>query len=217
MADYTLFLQLSAGATGHWLDQIPALLNGISGCGVELDCGALALDSKQVQILLQEFRKRNLDLVALQSHDPVTIISATAHGIPARLTRWEAVINRKLTHKANLEVPLLFHQGTLRAGDQLSARGDVLVFGDVNPGASVQAGGDVMIWGRLRGIAHAGQYGNESARIVALQLCPLQLRIASSVACGPRGLPQPGLVEEAILKKGLIQIEVARIPILSSI
>ena len=67
-----------------------------------------------------------------------------------------------------------------------------------------------MVWGRLRGIAHAGQDGDTKAKIVALQLRPLQLRIADAVARGPEDQPQPGLAEEARLEGGSIMIEPAR-------
>ncbi|GCE64104.1 septum site-determining protein MinC [cyanobiont of Ornithocercus magnificus] len=168
------------------------------------------MDSKQIQVLLRELSERNLDPVSLQSCSSVTVISAAAHGIPARLNCCRTIDGSETAGETNLQVPILFHQGTLHAGDQLSARGDILILGDVNPGASVHAGGNVMVWGRLRGVAHAGRYGDTSARIVALQLHPLQLRIGNSIACGPDELPQPGVVEEAILKEGVIQIEVAR-------
>ncbi len=64
--------------------------------------------------------------------------------------------------------------------------GSLLVLGDVNPGARVSAGGDVRVWGRLRGVAHAGSGGDQRARIVALQLRPLQLRIAMQWPVGQR-------------------------------
>jgi septum site-determining protein MinC len=98
------------------------------------------------------------------------------------------------------------HQGTLRAGDHLEVAGSLLVLGDVNPGARVSAGGDVRVWGRLRGAAHAGNRGDRSARIVALQLRPLQLRIADAVARGPEDLPPAGLAEQASLENGMIRL-----------
>ena len=82
------------------------------------------------------------------------------------------------------------------------------MLGDVNPGARVSAGGDVRVWGRLRGIAHAGQAGNSAARIVALHLRP-QLRIADAVARGPEDLPPAGFSEEALLLDGAIAIRPA--------
>ena len=103
------------------------------------------------------------------------------------------------------------HQGTLRAGDHLHSDRDILLHGDVNPGARISAVGDVLVWGRLRGVAHAGCEGSTDARVVALQLRPLQLRIADAVARGPDDLPQPGLAEQALLRDGVITIEPAEI------
>jgi septum formation inhibitor MinC len=51
----------------------------------------------------------------------------------------------------------------------------------------------VRVQGRLRGIAHAGCQGNRQARIVALQLRPLQLRIAEGGGAGAGGSAAPGL------------------------
>jgi septum site-determining protein MinC len=104
---------------------------------------------------------------------------------------------------------LLVHRGTLRSGDHLQAEGSVLLLGDVNPGARISAAGHVLVWGRLRGVAHAGVTGDRQARIVALQLRPLQLRIADAVARGPEDLPPPGLAEEARLVDGEIRIDPA--------
>lgn len=73
---------------------------------------------------------------------------------------------------------------TLRSGRMIKYVGSVTVIGDVNPGAQIIAGGDIVIWGRLRGIAHAGANGDETAIICAMDLRPQQLRIASFVAVG---------------------------------
>ena len=106
-------------------------------------------------------------------------------------------------------VPLKIHQGTLRSGDVLETEGSALVLGDVNPGARVVAGGHVLVWGTLRGVAHAGCHGETGARIVALQLRPLQLRIAAAVARGPEELPPAGYAEQAELVDGVIAINPA--------
>ena len=54
-----------------------------------------------------------------------------------------------------------------------------------------------------------GVEGDRNARITALQLRPLQLRIADLVARGPEEKPQPGLAEEARIVDGVISIEPA--------
>ena len=105
--------------------------------------------------------------------------------------------------------PLTLHRGTLRSGDHIEAAGSLLVLGDVNPGARVSAVGHVLVWGRLRGVAHAGCRGDQGARIVALGLQPLQLRIADAIARGPQEAPQAGLAEQASLRAGAIRIDPA--------
>jgi septum site-determining protein MinC len=69
----------------------------------------------------------------------------------------------------------------------------VVVLGDVNPGAEIIAEGNVIIWGRLRGMVHAGSKGNRAAVICALDLSPMQLRIAdeASSVLKPQESPKP--------------------------
>ncbi len=74
---------------------------------------------------------------------------------------------------------------TVRSGQRIEHDGHLIVLGEVNPGGEVVAAGDILILGTLRGLAHAGCYGDESARIVALSLRPPQLRIATKIARSP--------------------------------
>jgi septum site-determining protein MinC len=67
---------------------------------------------------------------------------------------------------------------TVRSGQKIQFEGNLLIIGDVNPGAEVVASGDIVVLGKLRGIAHAGANGDETAQIFALQLNPVQIRIA---------------------------------------
>jgi septum site-determining protein MinC len=61
------------------------------------------------------------------------------------------------------------------------------VFGDVNRQSIVSAGGDIIVWGRLRGEAHAGKFGDRKRVICALDMAPTKLNIADKVAYGPEG------------------------------
>lgn len=49
----------------------------------------------------------------------------------------------------------------------LHVKGNLLLIGDVNPGGTVIAGGNIFVIGALRGIAHAGYYGDAEAVIAA--------------------------------------------------
>lgn len=57
--------------------------------------------------------------------------------------------------------------GIVRSGQIITAVGDLVVIGDVNPNGRVIAGGNVFVLGRLKGIAHAGANGNRDAVIAA--------------------------------------------------
>jgi septum site-determining protein MinC len=73
----------------------------------------------------------------------------------------------------------------VRSGQILHVKGDLLLIGDVNPGGTVIAGGNIFILGALRGIAHAGYYGNKEAVIVASVMKPMQLRISDIMNRAP--------------------------------
>ncbi len=79
----------------------------------------------------------------------------------------------------------LYLVGTVRSGQRITHDAHIVICGDVNAGAEVMAGGDIVVVGTLRGLAHAGCYGEENARIVAGSLRPPQLRIAGKIARSP--------------------------------
>jgi septum site-determining protein MinC len=93
----------------------------------------------------------------------------------------------------------LYHTGTLRGGQSLHNLGNIVVIGDVNPGAELVASGDIVVFGALRGVAHAGAQGDRSARVIALELAPTQLRIATAIATSDGGGKARGPEHAAIV------------------
>jgi septum site-determining protein MinC len=178
---------------------------------VSLEAGPWRLGLSQLGELQATLANHQLNLVALGSSHPHTHVAAAALGIASHWPH-QGPAKAEASEQASPgqdAAALLVHRGTLRSGDHLQTEGTVLLLGDVNPGARISAGGHVLVWGRLRGIAHAGCNGDTEARIVALQLRPLQLRIAGAVARGPEGTPPAGLAEEARIVAGAIQIDPA--------
>jgi septum site-determining protein MinC len=102
----------------------------------------------------------------------------------------------------------LYVPSTVRSGQRIVHEGHLVICGDVNAGAEVMASGDVLIFGTLRGLAHAGCLGDETARIVASSLRPPQLRIAAKIARAPEEAPTSGKNISTVGKSGP---EVARI------
>jgi septum site-determining protein MinC len=70
----------------------------------------------------------------------------------------------------------------IRSGQLVEHGGDVLIIGDVNPGAEIRAAGNIIVMGALKGIAWAGYPGNKDAVVVALKMQPQQLRIGNIIA-----------------------------------
>ena len=105
--------------------------------------------------------------------------------------------------------PTILVQRTLRSGQNLHYDGNVVVMGDVNPGAEIVASGHVLVMGSLRGLVHAGATGEEEATVTALQLAPTQLRIASHITRPPDGNAddESKLPETARIKNEIVIIE----------
>ena len=193
----------------HWTDTLEDQLNGLEGKDLELDGGDWLLNCRVLKAFQKQLEDHGCRLLSIKSCNPLTVVSGNCLGIPTQLTTPQLAVQQSKNLDERPAPELLIHRTTLRSGDHLKARRHVLLIGDVNPGAQISAGGNVLVWGRLRGIAHAGHYGDVSARIAALQLRPLQLRIADLVARGPEEKPQPGLAEEARIVDGVISIEPA--------
>lgn len=94
------------------------------------------------------------------------------------INRW----SQNLTNK-----PTILYEKSLRSGQKINFDGNVVVRGDVNPGAEIVAGGHILVMGSLRGLVHAGAGGDEDATITALSFSPTQVRIASHITRPPDG------------------------------
>ncbi len=119
----------------------------------------------------------------------------------------------KVLHDEPESLPTLYIRKTIRSGQSISSDGNIIIIGDVNPGAEVIAKGDITVWGILGGIAHAGSDNNSYAKIRALKLNPVQIRIGDIFARRPDTVNMPFIQktsvytpEEAFAYKGSIVI-----------
>lgn len=101
----------------------------------------------------------------------------------------------------------LFLHRTVRSGQAIHHSSNVVVLGDVNPGAEIVAGGDIIVWGVLRGMVHAGYPDNANALVCSLLLSPVQLRIAHLLSRPPEGFEAQPRPEIASIKNGQIIVE----------
>ena len=75
-----------------------------------------------------------------------------------------------------------FFKGTLRSGQVLDVETSIIVIGDVKVGAKVVSKGNVIILGTLEGTVYAGSTGNTNAFVIALDMNPMQIKIADVIA-----------------------------------
>ena len=81
--------------------------------------------------------------------------------------------------------PTKYIKQTIRSGQVINYEGNVVIIGDCHPGCEITAFGDITVWGVLGGIAHAGAGGNQKARVRALKMNAIQLRIANCYSRRP--------------------------------
>ncbi len=98
---------------------------------------------------------------------------------------------------------------TIRSGQSIKYPANIVVIGDINPGAEVIAGGDILVIGKLRGVVHAGATGSVDSQVIALKLQPTQLRIGNIISRSPddNDFPEPSHPERAYIKDGVILVE----------
>lgn len=161
-----------------FLKQVEERASFFQGARVAIDVGNHIVRAAELGALRDRLSDKGISLWAVLSNSPVTESTAQVLGMATRIStpRPERTI-RPLDANLPGESAILVHR-TLRSGFKVSHNGHVIVLGDVNPGGEVVAGGSVIVWGRLRGAVHAGADGDESAVVCALEMTPMQLRIA---------------------------------------
>jgi septum site-determining protein MinC len=95
------------------------------------------------------------------------------------------VITKEEAERLMAKTEVMTVSRIIRSGQVLEVPGDLLLVGDVNPGGTVIAGGNIFIMGTLKGIAHAGCFGNNQAVIAASSMKPSQLRISDCLNRAP--------------------------------
>lgn len=203
-----------------WQESEAALIETIEqrgdffrGARIALQVGERPLDRDDIRKLRDKLAEHDIQLAALLGKSADTIRSARREGIETELAPGsvadEELADGSLPPIDNNEYgdAGVLVKTTLRSGRVIRHVGHVVVIGDVNPGAQIIAGGDVLIWGRLRGTVHAGANGDESALVCALDMRPMQLRIANHVAIASDSGERRPYPEVASVRDGQIVAE----------
>jgi len=151
------------------------------------------------------FSNSNIRIKAFFTNSRESLVSAKCLNINAFFSWKEPIILNKKESKR--QVNDFTHIGMVRSGDKISSNGNLIIIGDVNPGAQISARKNIYVWGKLCGVAIAGISGDENCEISSLYLNPLQLRINKTVAIGPKEKPVNHYPEIALLEFGKIVIK----------
>lgn len=196
-----------------WEEQRIALLVQIDerqaffqGARLAMDVGAQILKVNDLVDLRDQLSERNVSLWAVISESPTTEQTSQLLGLATRISKPRPEEHRQFA-EAISDDTALFVNKTLRSGTRIEFPGNIVIVGDVNPGAEIIADGNVIVWGRVRGMIHAGAKGDRSAFICALDLSANQLRIADEVSATlkPQKDPRPEIA--SINGEGRLQAE----------
>jgi len=203
---------LASFIDASWDEQRLALLTQIDdrpaffqGARLAMDVGTQALKVNDLVDLRDHLSERGISLWAVVSESPTTEHTSQLLGFATRISKPRPEENKQFVDIS--DETALFVNKTVRSGTRIEFPGNVVVIGDVNPGAEIVADGSVIIWGRVRGMIHAGARGDKSAFICALDLSATQLRIADEVSAAlkPQKDPQPEVA--SINSEGRLQAE----------
>lgn len=138
---------------------------------------ALSFQGKR---MTEEEERTLLDIIAESSE--VHIVCVIEHN-----TETEELHRRSLEEKLQAldETTGQFYKGNLRSGQVLETETSIIIIGDVNQGATVTSKGNIIVLGSLFGTVYAGAGGNGDAFVLALELDPVQIRIADTIARAP--------------------------------
>ena len=165
-----------------------------------------SISSNQLSKLKNHLDNLNVFSLCIYSNDRNTILTGKSLRINSTFLKEQEVKKKLLLFNSKKKDDIL-HEGTVRSGDRISSNGNLCIIGDVNPGAIVSAKNNIYVWGKLLGIAFAGNTGNNNASIASLYLKPLQLRIADVIAIGPKDKPQNYYPEIALIDNRTIIIK----------
>ncbi|MFP4497190.1 MAG: septum site-determining protein MinC [Vulcanimicrobiota bacterium] len=195
---------------------------------ISLDLGWREVDEEEIEDLLVYFKKQNVQLLGVISTSLNTRKVCEGRGLKVIIGRlgladhhgrkkWE---KEKTERQKNASEPknankvdtgeTLLLKKTIRSGQTVEHRGNLVIVGNINPGAEVKAGKDLIIMGTLKGTAYAGTTpGNDDISIIATKFEPTRIQIKDiSLNKFHRKFTRSKEPVKAYLKKGQIELEI---------
>lgn len=164
--------------------------------------------------LSNEEQRTILDIIAEETELHVVCV---VENDPQKEEVFKKALDEKLMELSNTTGQ--FYKGNLRSGQVLESETSIIVIGDVNPGARIVSKGNIIVLGSLKGTVFAGATGNTNSFVVALDMNPVQIRIADTIARSPDKPVKDAKKETkiAFLEEGNIYIETLNKEVLNDI
>jgi len=153
------------------------------GAEVVLDYGTRTVIGEEIAVLRQVIEERGITLRTATATGFDSRSTLRALGYSPLSAMPQPPVKGDESHHVPVmprdELPMRYVRRTFRSGMSLHHPGHLTVLGDVNPGAELTAAGDIVVFGSIRGVVHAGVMGDTGAIIAALSMTPTQLRIGT--------------------------------------
>lgn len=203
---------------GNWKNTLRTLAQKLEqkssffkGGRVAVSVGDRLLNADEITAMGELLTEHHMTLWAVRSNAEETQQAAISLGLEAEA---DTPKTSSRAHKSAMpntpggSTEVVTIRRTLRSGQTIETLGNVVIIGDVNPGAQIKAGGYVIIWGRLRGSVIAGAVAPENAFVCALELKPVQLIIGNAIARAPADDRRSKVIPEiAFVQDGQIVAE----------
>ncbi|MDF2870685.1 MAG: hypothetical protein K0R05_2260 [Anaerocolumna sp.] len=147
------------------------------------------------------------DVLNIIAEETMLHVVCVVEDDPGQEEKFKKALDEKLMELSNASGQ--FYKGNLRSGQVLESETSIIVIGDINPGARIVSKGNIIVLGSLKGSVFAGASGNNNSFVVALDMNPVQIRIADTIARSP-DKPEKTAAKEtkiAFLEDGNIYIE----------
>lgn len=190
------------------IERLVNIGDSLSGMQISLDVGDRELEDEELLRIKELLNERyQIEIKQVNSNLQPKVKSEEKTDIKAAPAIQELLTYDTQTEDEDSENTRVI-ESTLRSGKrECFLEGNIVIVGDVNPGAEVIASGNVIVFGALKGMAHAGALGDNSAVIIALELRPIQLRIGKVINRPPAenletdtSIPEIAKVENNVIK-----------------
>lgn len=158
-------------------------------------------DDAEINEIIEELREKLPELKKFYQEEKTPILITGKILKRAEIEEIQSLINHEIKVKIEFDSPRTlglhgikktfkkeietsetkFYKSSLRSGQRLEFEGSIVILGDVNDGAEVIAEDNIIVLGSLRGMAHAGAKGNDSAIIAAHVIESPQIRISNNI------------------------------------